>query len=82
MAKFVRTKAASGDHASDREVPRNALRALREGDGALKRGCETKWFLQRKRFGSIQAVHYQPTRVELKKAPTRRNAVQLRSFLR
>jgi hypothetical protein len=28
----------------------------------LKLGCETKWFLQRKHFETIQAVHCQPTR--------------------
>jgi putative addiction module CopG family antidote len=36
MAEFVRTKVASGDYASDSEVLRDALRALRERDRAVE----------------------------------------------
>ncbi|VXC91449.1 CopG/Arc/MetJ family transcriptional regulator (modular protein) [Burkholderia sp. 8Y] len=35
MAEFVRTNVASGDYASDSEVLRDALRALRERDRAV-----------------------------------------------
>ncbi|WP_106854298.1 type II toxin-antitoxin system ParD family antitoxin [Caballeronia novacaledonica] len=36
MAEFVRTNVASGDYASDSEVLRDALRALRERDRAVE----------------------------------------------
>ncbi len=36
MAEFVRTKVAAGDYASDSEVLRDALRALRERDRAIE----------------------------------------------
>ena len=62
MAEFVRTKVASGDYASDSEVLRDALRALRERDRAVEAWLRNEVVPQRKHFETIQAAHCQPTR--------------------
>jgi len=74
MAEFVRTKVANGDYASDSEVLRDALRALRERDRAVE-----AW-LRNEAVPAAQALRDDPgralsadqVRAELKKSRTRR----------
>ncbi|MDR5809198.1 type II toxin-antitoxin system ParD family antitoxin [Caballeronia sp. LZ019] len=74
MAEFVRTKVANGDYASDSEVLRDALRALRERDRAVE-----AW-LRNEAVPAAEALRDDPgralsadqVRAELKKSRTRR----------
>ncbi|WP_250490994.1 type II toxin-antitoxin system ParD family antitoxin [Caballeronia sp. INML2] len=56
MAEFIRTKVASGDYASDSEVLRDALRALRERDRAVE-----AW-LRNEVVSAAQALQDDPSR--------------------
>jgi len=73
MAEFVRTKVASGDYASDSEVLRDALRALRERDRAVDAWLRNEVIpaAQALRDDSSRALSADQIRAELKRSRTR-----------
>jgi antitoxin ParD1/3/4 len=73
MAEFVRTKVASGDYASDSEVLRDALRALRERDRAVEAWLRNEVVptAQALRDDPGRALSADEVRVELRKSRTR-----------
>jgi len=73
MAEFVRTKVAAGDYASDSEVLRDALRALRERDRAIEAWLRNEVVpaAQALRNDPNRALSVDQVRAELKKSRTR-----------
>ncbi|WP_244808621.1 MULTISPECIES: type II toxin-antitoxin system ParD family antitoxin [Caballeronia] len=73
MAEFVRTKVASGDYASDSEVLRDALRALRERDRAVEAWLRNDVVpaAQALRDDPNRALSVDQVRAALKKSRTR-----------
>ena len=73
MAEFVRTKVANGDYASDSEVLRDALRALRERDRAVEAWLRNEVVpaAQALRNDPSRALSADQVRAELKKSRTR-----------
>lgn len=73
MAEFVRTKVASGDYASDSEVLREALRALRERDRAVESWLRNDVVpaAEALRDDQSRALSVEQVRAELKKSRTR-----------
>ncbi len=73
MAEFVRTKVAAGDYASDSEVLRDALRALRERDRAVEAWLRNEIVpaAQALRDDPSRALSADQVRAELKKSRTR-----------
>jgi len=73
MAEYVRTKVASGDYASDSEVLRDALRALRERDRAVEAWLRNEVIpaAQTLRDVPSRALSADQLRAELKKSRTR-----------
>jgi antitoxin ParD1/3/4 len=73
MAEFVRTKVASGHYASDSEVLRDALRALRERDRAVEAWLrnEVVPVAQALRDDPSRALSVDQVRAELKISRTR-----------
>ena len=73
MAEFVRTKVAAGDYASDSEVLRDALRALRERDRAIEAWLRNEVVpaAQALRNDPSRALSVDQVRAELKKSRTR-----------
>lgn len=72
MAEFVRTKVASGDYASDSEVLRDALRALRERDRAVESWLRNEVVpaAQALRDDPSRALSVEQVRADLKKSRT------------
>lgn len=81
MAEFVREKVARGDYASDSEVLRDALRALREGAGPLKRGCAKKSFRPRGRSATSLGERCLPTNYALNSRSRGRSADELAGLI-
>jgi antitoxin ParD1/3/4 len=73
MAEFVRAKVASGDYASDSEVLRDALRAMRERDRAVEAWLRNEVVpaAQALRDDPSRALSVDQVRAELKKSRTR-----------
>ena len=73
MAEFVRTKVASGAYASDSEVLRDALRALRERDRAVEAWLQNEVVpaAQALRDDPSRALSADQVRAELKKSRLR-----------
>ena len=73
MAEFVREKVSSGDYASDSEVLREAVRALRERDRAVETWLRSEVVpaAQALRADPSRALSANQVRAELKKARTR-----------
>ncbi|SEF14277.1 putative addiction module antidote protein, CC2985 family [Burkholderia sp. WP9] len=70
MAEFVREKVARGDYASDSEVLRDALRALRERDRAIEAWLQDEVVPAAKalRENPDRALSAEDVRTELAKA--------------
>jgi putative addiction module CopG family antidote len=70
MAEFVREKVACGDYASDSEVLRDALRALRERDRAIEAWLREQVVPAAKalRANPERALSADEVRAELKKS--------------